>query len=62
MLVRELRTLDDELALGGQAEQAAQLHRLPAAEVHSPALERDAAGELRAVAPPVQSFASGRRR
>jgi error-prone DNA polymerase len=68
VLVRELRTLDDELT-PGQAEHAAQLHRLPArlppatgSEVDSPALERDAAGDLRAVAPPVQSFASGRRR
>jgi error-prone DNA polymerase len=59
VLVRELRTLDDELS-----DHTATLTRLPAREVHSPAeqVDRDAGAELRAVAPPVQSFASGRRR
>ena len=68
VLVRELRTLDDELS-----QTAAELSRLPArlppaTEVHSP-IERDGppgrqagGADLRAVAPPVQSFASGRRR
>jgi error-prone DNA polymerase len=59
VLVRELRTLDDVLS-----EHSAAIGRLPAREVHSPPDpgERDAAADLRAVAPPVQSFASGRRR
>jgi error-prone DNA polymerase len=56
VLVRELRTLDDELS-----ETDAELHRLPVREVHSP-IQRDDAADLRAVAPPAQSFASGRRR
>ncbi len=59
VLVRELRTLDNELS-----EHSAELAHLPAREVHSP-IERDAnagGADLRAVAPPAQSFASGRRR
>jgi error-prone DNA polymerase len=55
VLAREIRTLDEELA--GTA--AAPITRLPAREVHSPTEE---AAEFRAVAPPIQSFASGRRR
>jgi error-prone DNA polymerase len=61
VLVRELRTLDDELAT---FETSGSLSQLPAREVHSPSdpQERTDAGDLRAVAPPVQSFGSGRRR
>jgi error-prone DNA polymerase len=59
VLVRELRTLEDELA-----EATASISHLPVREVHSPADpdQRGAAADLRAVAPPVQSFGSGRRR
>jgi error-prone DNA polymerase len=59
VLVRELRTLDDELS-----ERPADVGRLPVREVHSPAegSERDAGADLRAVAPPAQSFGGGRRR
>ena len=65
VLVRDLRTLDDELA-----PIAAPLARLPARETRSPAhppLEEPAEQKLaaagfRAVAPPVQSFGGGRRR
>jgi error-prone DNA polymerase len=60
VLAREIRTLDEELA------DAAPISRLAAPQVESPAEQgaherADAAG-FRAVAPPVQSFASGRRR
>jgi error-prone DNA polymerase len=59
VLVAELRTLDDELSAASAA-----IEHLPAPALSSPADpdERDAAANLRAVAPPVQSFASGRRR
>jgi error-prone DNA polymerase len=66
VLVRELRTLDDELAaIAGSP--AAPITRLPAREVHSPAEPAEqrvaaAGGGFRAVAPPVQSFGGGRRR
>jgi len=58
VLVSELRTLDDELA-----EHSSPISHLPAREVHSP-IDRDerSGSDFRAVAPPVQSFASGRRR
>jgi error-prone DNA polymerase len=52
VLARELRALDDDLH-----ERDAELHHLP---LHEPSQESTA--DLRAVAPPVQSFASGRRR
>jgi len=64
VLVRELRTLDEELA--GIA--AAPVAHLPAREVNSPAEQREpkqqkvAAAGFRAVAPPAQSFGGGRRR
>ena len=61
VLVRDLRALDEELA--GSA--AAAIATLPGREVHSlaqPAQQRVAAAGFRAVAPPVQSFGSGRRR
>jgi error-prone DNA polymerase len=61
VLVRDLRTLDQELA--GIA--AAPIAYLAAREVHSPtqpAEQRVAGAGFRAVAPPVQSFGSGRRR
>jgi error-prone DNA polymerase len=58
VLVRELRTLDDELS----TQPVAPLSQLPSPAtgeaVHTP----DAGADLRAVAPPIQSFASGRRR
>ncbi len=59
VLASELRTLDDELS-----ERPAEIGQLPLREVHSPAdpSRRDAAGDLRAVAPPAQSFAGGHRR
>ena len=47
VLAREIRTLDDELA------EAAPVSRLR---------EEETTADFRAVAPPVQSFASGRRR
>jgi error-prone DNA polymerase len=61
VLVRELRTLDDELA---DIPDAGSLAQLPAREVNSPPNpdERAAGADLRAVAPAVQSFGSGRRR
>jgi error-prone DNA polymerase len=61
VLVRDLRTLDEELA----EIAAAPITRLPAREAHSPAQpaeQKVAAAGFRAVAPPVQSFGSGRRR
>ena len=59
VLVRELRTLEEELA-----EATASISHLPVREVDSPADpdQRGAAADLRAVAPPIQSFGSGRRR
>ncbi|HZL54883.1 MAG TPA: OB-fold nucleic acid binding domain-containing protein, partial [Solirubrobacteraceae bacterium] len=48
VLAREIRTLDDELA---DAAPVSQLHE-----------EAETTADFRAVAPPVQSFASGRRR
>jgi error-prone DNA polymerase len=66
VLVRELRTLDDALS-----EQTAAISDLPArglsypadpAHSPKPGEQHDAAADLRAVAPPAQSFASGRRR
>jgi error-prone DNA polymerase len=59
VLVRELRMLDDELS-----ERPAEIGRLPVREVHSPVEGSggDAGGDLRAVAPPAQSFGGGRRR
>jgi error-prone DNA polymerase len=56
VLVAELGMLDEALAA-----DTGSLDRLPVRDVHSP-LERDGAADLRAVAPEVQSFASGRRR
>ncbi|HEY5389416.1 MAG TPA: hypothetical protein VIJ83_02580, partial [Solirubrobacteraceae bacterium] len=53
VLVREIRTLDEELA----GTVAAPLGHLP-----KPSEEPAAGSGFRAVAPPVQSFASGRRR
>jgi hypothetical protein len=50
--VRELAALERFLA-GEETDAGASVHRLPSAEV--------GAG-MRAVAPPVQSFAAGRRR
>ncbi len=60
VLVRDLRTLDDELT----AIVAAPIAHLPAREDHPPAQpeRRVAAAGFRAVAPPVQSFGGGRRR
>jgi error-prone DNA polymerase len=60
IVVRELRTLDEELA----RLRAAPITGSPVRELHSPSSEHGAqdAGGLRAVAPPVQSFAAGRRR
>jgi error-prone DNA polymerase len=60
VLVRDLRTLDDELA--GIA--AAPIAHLPAREEQDPGQpeRRVAAAGFRAVAPPVQSFGGGRRR
>jgi error-prone DNA polymerase len=64
VLVRDLRTLDEELA--GIA--AAPIAHLPAREVESPVEPvepvepRVAAAGFRAVAPPAQSFGGGRRR
>jgi error-prone DNA polymerase len=61
VLVRDLRTLDEELA--GIA--AAPVAHLPEREVEPPVEQvesRVAAAGFRAVAPPVQSFGGGRRR
>jgi error-prone DNA polymerase len=64
VLVRDLRTLDEELA--GIA--AAPIARLPeredlsSAQEPAPAKRQVAAAGFRAVAPPVQSFGGGRRR
>jgi error-prone DNA polymerase len=64
VLVRDLRTLDEEL----ERIAAAPVARLPQREIHSPPQpaappeRRVAAAGFRAVAPPVQSFGGGRRR
>ena len=64
VLVRDLRTLDAELA----ATAAAPVAQLPARDARSPAdqpqpePQKVAAAGFRAVAPPVQSFGGGRRR
>jgi error-prone DNA polymerase len=62
VLVRDLRTLDEELA----ETAIAPIAKLPPREVHSPgeqpAERKVAAAGFRAVAPPVQSFGGGRRR
>ena len=62
VLVRDLRTLDRELA----ETATAPIAQLRAHEVHSageePAERKVAAAGFRAVAPPVQSFGGGRRR
>ena len=61
VLVRQLRTLDDELT----ETEAAPVAKLPPREAPSPTAEpqpaRAAAAGMRAVAPPVQSFGRGRR-
>ena len=58
VLVREIETLDDVLS-----EHTAELVPLPAKDVHAATRDGSPGGaDLRAVAPPVQSFASGRRR
>ena len=68
VLVRELAPLESFLPEGAQDEQASgKVHRLsPAAESGPPAQEEIAAEEvgssMRAAAPPIQSFAMGRRR
>ncbi|MGO9490229.1 MAG: DNA polymerase III subunit alpha [Solirubrobacteraceae bacterium] len=69
LLVRELaaleRFLDGELQEGQRA--GATVHRLPAANLPAPAAAEEADGaevgsSMRAAAPPIQSFAMGRRR
>ncbi|HEY2180405.1 MAG TPA: DNA polymerase III subunit alpha [Solirubrobacteraceae bacterium] len=72
LIVRELAALE-RFVVGGvddavRRDGAARIHRLPAPEAPSP-LERDEREEaievgssMRAVAPPIQSFAMGRRR
>jgi error-prone DNA polymerase len=74
VVVRELAALERHLrADPQQARQAASVHRLPGArepgvERESPAAEAEEAqaaevgSSMRAVAPPIQSFAAGRRR
>src|SRR5271165_4685058 len=69
VVVRELAALERFLPGGLDDDATAAqglLHRLPGAEREPGAVERLAAGEvgssMRAVAPPVQSFAAGRRR
>jgi error-prone DNA polymerase len=54
VLVRELRTLDDTIS-----EDPRSVTRIPARETRDGS---PGGADLRAVAPPVQSFASGRRR
>jgi error-prone DNA polymerase len=61
VLVRSLRTLEREL----DERPAADVTELPIREAQPPAEDEGAAaagGGFRAVAPPVQSFAAGRRR
>ncbi len=60
VLVRELRTLDPELA-GIEAKPVTPLPARDAEPAAEPAERYAAAGGLRAVAPPVQSFGRGRR-
>jgi hypothetical protein len=68
VLGRELAPLERSLsAEAGDAEQAARVRRLVAAEQPgNAAAEQETAAQLaagmRAAAPPVQSFAAGRRR
>jgi error-prone DNA polymerase len=68
VIVRELAALERFLSGGieddEQAATAAQVHRLPASEPAASAEEEDVevGSSMRAVAPPVQSFAMGRRR
>jgi error-prone DNA polymerase len=69
VLVRELAPLESFLADGSVEEEGARVHRLPAAERLGDGIaeEGDLDGaevgsSLRAAAPPVQSFAMGRRR
>ncbi len=69
LLVRDLAELERFVAGGVGAEEReavlARVHRLPSAEQAADAAEREAAeigSSMRAVAPPVQSFAQGRRR
>ncbi|MGA2470243.1 MAG: DNA polymerase III subunit alpha [Solirubrobacteraceae bacterium] len=60
VLVRELRVLDDALAT---VERSGSLAQLPAHEADAEDDGGQSAGaDLRAVAPPIQSFGSGRRR
>jgi error-prone DNA polymerase len=61
VLVRELRGLDDELA-AIEGATAGALLKLPGRDTQSRDSEHAAGADLRAVAPPIQSFASGRRR
>jgi error-prone DNA polymerase len=72
VIVRELvaleRFLPDGLEHEGRASRASErVHRLPAAEPAAAGVEEEVHGEevgssMRAVAPPIQSFAMGRRR
>jgi error-prone DNA polymerase len=69
VIVRELAPLERFLSGGieddEQAATAAQVHRLPASEPLTSAEEEESVevgSSMRAVAPPVQSFAMGRRR
>jgi error-prone DNA polymerase len=68
VIVRELAALERFLSGGieddEQAATAAQVHRLPASEPPASAEEEgvEVGSSMRAVAPPVQSFAMGRRR
>jgi error-prone DNA polymerase len=61
VVVAELRTLDDELVAFANS---GSLRHLTPREIRSPADSEGQAGgaDLRAVAPPIQSFGSGRRR
>jgi error-prone DNA polymerase len=61
VLVRELRTLDGELA-GIDAPAIAHLGDRATHPPEQPARQQVAAGGFRAVAPPAQSFGGGRRR
>ncbi len=69
MIVSELAALERFLAPaeGGDARagSAARVRRLPGADRPTPEDEQEGAemgADMRAVAPPIQSFASGRRR
>ena len=69
VIVRELAALEcflaEDVEEGQGAVAKARVHRLPGPE-RSPASEQEQGAEvgagMRAVAPPVQSFAMGRRR